>query len=562
MSIELQKSRLGLILVEQDLITDAQLDVALAIQKENGTPLGKILIGQEIISEEALARALAFQKDLEVVDLDEYEIEASAAVLLSAEVARRHKLIPIRVRSERLIVAIANPLDIYAIDTVQLATGMRVELVVATESAIEEAITHYLDGSTHLHETMLEAAGSSLLAGPVVQVDDGTDTDDSVPVVKLANEILTQAFKMRASDVHIENEEKEVRVRFRIDGVLRDEMTIPISLRALLVSRLKIMSEMDIAERRQPQDGRVVINVDGQRVQLRVASLPTMDGEDIVIRLLSSSSEQISLETLGLDDDVQKAYRAAFNRSYGAIMNTGPTGSGKTTTLYATLMELNTRAAKIITLEDPVEFSLPGISQMQVNRRAGLDFATGLRAMVRSDPDIIMVGEIRDLETARMAVRAAMTGHLVLSSLHTNDAPSAITRLVDMGVDPYLVTSSLRGVLAQRLARLLCPSCKREVEYDRDALELMGVTTEKDKEVFFEPGQCRKCGDSGYKGRLGIFEFLAVSQEINRLCVARASSTEIKELAINEGMRTLYEDGIAKARRGLLSLEEVRRIVL
>jgi type IV pilus assembly protein PilB len=557
-----QNSRLGKILLEQNLITEDQLETALAKQQNNGGQLGKILIDEKFITDDSLARALAVQKNLDLVDLDEYQVDPKASALINLETARRHKLIPIGFRGGKLLVAIANPLDVYAIDTVQVATGMRVELVVATERGIDDAIGQYVVGASHLRETMLAAARVKKDGLPVVEVEDELPLDEDAPVVKLANEILTLAFKMRASDVHIENEEKDVKVRFRVDGVLREEMTIPLNLRALLVSRFKIMSGMDIAERRHPQDGRVAINVDGQRVQLRVASLPTTYGENITIRLLTSSSGQIKLANLGLDEDIRELYREAFHRSYGAIINTGPTGSGKTTTLYATLMELNTRAKKIITLEDPVEFSLAGISQMQINRKAGLEFATGLRAIVRADPDIIMVGEIRDLETAQMAVRAAMTGHLVLSSLHTNDAASAVTRLVDMGVDPFLVTSSIRGVLAQRLARLLCPNCKQETEYSPRQLELMGIAPEDGNQIFYKPGSCRRCLNTGYKGRIGLFEFMPISEEINRLCVNRASSAQIKDRAVEEGMRTLYEDGLIKARRGLVSLEEVRRVVL
>ncbi len=563
MGSNFQYSRLGRILVEQQVVSEAQLDLALGIQEEHGTPLGRILVDEETITEQSLARALAAQQDLKMIDFDLIEVDIKASSLISEETARRYKMIPIGFEGGKLLVAMANPLDIYAVDTVQVATGMRVELVVATESGIDAAITEFVGGSTVLQRTMRDAERSKERSdGPVVLVEDQLPLDEDAPVVRLANEILTQAFKMRASDVHIENEERDVKVRYRIDGVLHEEMTIPLNLRALLVSRFKIMSGMDIAERRQPQDGRVAINVDQARVQLRVASLPTMHGENLTIRLMSGSSGQIKLEELGLAPDTLIDYRNAFKRSFGAVINTGPTGSGKTTTLYGTLMELNTRAKKIITIEDPVEYALPGLTQMQINRKAGLDFAAGLRSIVRADPDIIMVGEIRDLETAQMAVRAAMTGHLVLSSLHTNDAPSALTRLIDMGVDPFLVTSSLRGVLAQRLARLLCPHCKEKIRYSRAALDRMGITGVPETEIFFKAVGCRKCGSSGYKGRIGLYEFLPVSEEINRLCVERASSMELKRQAVKDGMRTLYEDGVLKAREGKVTLEEVRRVVI
>ncbi len=562
MESNLRYSRLGNILIQERLVSEHELEQALAAQKDSGIPLGRILIDEQIISEQALARALAVQKNLDVVDLDDYEVDLKASSLITEETARRYKMLPIGFVGGRLLVAMANPLDVYAIDTVQVATGKRVELIVATESAIDSAITEFSGGSTSFKKMMLDASDHEGQGdGPLVELDEVPIGADA-PVVKLANEILTQAFKMRASDVHIENEERDVKVRYRIDGVLHEEMTIPLNLRALLVSRFKIMSGMDIAERRQPQDGRVAINVDGARVQLRVASLPTTHGENLTIRLMSGSSGTIKLAELGLEDDILESYRNAFKRSFGAVINTGPTGSGKTTTLYGTLMELNTRAKKIITIEDPVEYALAGVTQMQINRKAGVDFAAGLRAIVRADPDIIMVGEVRDLETAQMAVRSAMTGHLVLSSLHTNDAPSAITRLIDMGVDPFLVTSSIRGVLAQRLARVLCESCKKEIEYTKADLALLDIETDEERETFYQPVGCHKCGHSGYKGRIGLFEFMTISEEINRLCVSRASSAQLKEQAVKEGMRTLYHDGVIKARRGLISLEEIRRVVL
>ncbi|MDP1808894.1 MAG: ATPase, T2SS/T4P/T4SS family [Actinomycetota bacterium] len=556
--MEAQYKRLGDILEAQGLISAEQLKTALDIQEVKGLPLGRILTQQRFISEEALAKALAFQKNLSQVDLFDYDVNLHAASLVNEEIARRYTLIPIDFDEGRLVVAVANPLDVHAIDSVQMITGLKITLVVATPSGIDDAISRYMTGPAQIQETVDEVARMREVDAPPPA---GLFVDEEVPVVKLANTILTQAVRERASDVHIECGESVIRVRYRIDGVLREAMSLPDHLKGLLVSRFKIMSAIDISERRRPQDGRMSLKIEGKEVQFRVATLPGVYGESVVLRVLTGGKALIKLEALGIDEKLLSLYRRAFNRSYGGALVTGPTGSGKTTTLYSMLNELNSPEKKIITIEDPVEYCLESITQIQINRKAGLDFANGLRAIVRADPDILMIGEIRDLETAQISVRAALTGHLVLSSIHTNDAASAITRLIDMGIDPFIVTSSIKCVLAQRLARILCPHCKQPVEYTRARLAAFEVHIGADSRTFYESGGCRKCQNTGYQGRIGIFELLIVDDEINKLAVSGASSTEIKKSAVSAGMRTLYGDGILKADRGLVSIDEVRRVV-
>lgn len=553
-----QYERLGDVLKAQGMITTAQLESALDIKKTNSRPLGKILTDANFISEEDLARALAFQKKLDTVDLYDYEIDISAAALIGEDAARRHKMIPIGFNNGYVLVAVADPLDGHAIDSVQMITGMKVKPVVATESAIDDAIGRYMAGPARIRETAEEVARTRENFTAALQV---TDVDENAPIVKLANSILTQAVRGRASDVHIESAESEIRVRYRVDGVLREAMSLPEHLKATLISRFKIMCAMDISEKRRPQDGRMTLNMAGKEVQFRVATLPGVYGESVILRLLSGSKSLIELESLGLDDELMAMFRPAFNRSYGAALVTGPTGSGKTTTLYAMLSELDTPEKKIVTIEDPIEYCMDSITQIQINRKAGMDFAVGLRAIVRADPDIVMVGEIRDFETAQIAIRAALTGHLVLSSIHTNDAASAINRLIDMGIDPFVVTSSVRCVLAQRLARLLCPHCKEPVKYTSSELAVLGIGKDAATKTFYRAGSCRKCEQTGHQGRIGIFELLMVDDEISRLGISGASSTEIKKRAVSAGMRTLYQDGIVKAQRGLISIDEVRRVV-
>ncbi len=557
-----QYQRLGDILIAQGLINAAQLKEVLKLQTEKGLALGKMLTRERIITEEALARALAFQKNLDLVDLSEYDISMHAAALVNEEVARRYKIIPIDFDGGKLVVAVANPLDVHAIDSMKMITGYKIETVVATETSIEEAIGSYLVGPSQIQETVEEAAKDN--EDEKLQMDAlDFDEDDGVPVVKLATMILTKAFRERASDVHIECGEKIISVRYRVDGVLREAMTIPRHLKALLVSRIKIMAEMDITERRLPQDGRVGLEIDGKNIEFRVATLPGLYGENVVLRLLTGGKTLIKLESLGMSQGMLAKCRVALSRSHGALLVTGPTGSGKTTSLYGMLNELNKADRKIITIEDPIETPMAGLNQMQINRKAGLDFAQGLRAILRSDPDIVMVGEIRDFETAQIAIRGALTGHLVLSSLHTNDSASAITRLVDMGLDAYFVASSVQCIVAQRLARVLCPYCKLPVDAreGKERLANLGYDHDGDEPTLFAPKGCRKCQNTGYHGRIGVFELLLIDEEIGKLCVEGASSAQIKQAAIANGMQTLLADGLSRVAQGLISIDEVQRVI-
>ncbi len=550
--------RLGDILKKQGLISPDQLKSALKLQKESGQLLGKILTSEKNISEDELARALAFQKNIEVVELSEYEVSMHAAALVNADVATRFKALPIDFIDDELLVAVADPLDVYAIDSMKMITGLNIQTVVATESSIEDAIKSYLSGPSNIKETVEEASLAQV--DPVVDSQD-VDSDEGEPVVRLVNIILVKAFRERASDVHIECRKSSVSVRYRVDGVLRESMVIPHHLKSSVVSRFKIMSGMDIAERRRPQDGRMSLEIDGTGVEFRAATLPSLYGENIVLRLLTGGKTLMKLESLGMSEDMLKQCRKALAHSHGAFLVTGPTGSGKTTSLYAMINEINDPEKKIVTLEDPIESPMAGLTQLQINRKVDLDFATGLRAILRSDPDIVMVGEIRDIETARIAIRGALTGHLVLSSLHTNDAPSAMTRLIDMGLDPYLVASSIQGVVAQRLARLLCPKCKQPVKHNKDILVEMGYEDGAPNAGFYEPKGCRKCQNTGYQGRLGLFELLMIDDEIGKLCIVGASSVRIKQVAISRGMQTLLSDGLAKAAAGLIPIAEVKRVV-
>ncbi len=551
-----QYQPLGKILVDKGIIDEDQMKKALIEQEENGRPIGEILIKKKYISEEHLAEALANQKHLDVVNLLDYSINPQACSLISQKVAQRNQLIPIDFRDDDLLVATANPLDIQALDNIGLITGFKITPVVATTSSINESINQYM--------TADDAIGELVDNDDVIEIDDDLEDvlTDETPVVRLANSIISEAIKQRASDIHVETENRESIIRFRVDGVLKEYVSIPQKYAIPLVSRIKIMSDLDIAERRVPQDGRASLMINGQKIDLRVNTLPSVRGENANMRIMEADKKAITLEDLGMDAENLKRFKKCFNKAHGSVLVTGPTGSGKTTSLYSVLDILNVPDKKIITIEDPVEKKTRGITQIQVNMKAGLTFATGLRAIVRHDPDIIMVGEIRDLETAQIATRAALTGHFVLSTLHTNDAASSVTRLIDMGIEPFLVASSVKAIIAQRLVRKLCENCK--VKFTMKTTESMkefGISKVDEDITFYKPGSCRRCGDTGYQGRLAIFELLIMSDEIGKLCMRSASGTEIARVAISQGMITLRQDGFVKARKGITSLEEISRIM-
>ncbi|MFM7718739.1 MAG: GspE/PulE family protein [Actinomycetota bacterium] len=504
-------------------------------------------------------REIAEARGLEFVELEMYAIDSTVAVLLPEALCRRHVILPIGESEDGLVLAMADPGNVFALDDVRTLTGRDVKPVVAAAEDIERTIQKY--AALRRQTDLLAEAGEEQVAEG--ELDPNAVGVDDAPVVKLVQAIMMQATSSRASDVHIEPGQDGVRVRFRVDGVLHEVMDVPKPMQAGLVSRLKIMADLDIAERRLPQDGRISLRMGSKSYDLRVASLPTVWGEKIVARILDKSDALMELVDLGFEGRAYARYEQAFRKPYGTILVTGPTGSGKSTTLYATLNVLNDAERNIFTVEDPVEYRLPGVNQIQVNPRAKLTFASALRSILRADPDIILIGEVRDRETAQIAVEAALTGHLVLTTLHTNDAPSAITRLVEMGVETFLVASALDAVVAQRLARRLCDRCKEAYQPTKAELDEAGFTeaTLPKEATFFRPVGCRGCANTGYHGRMGLYEVMLMSEKIERLTVERASSDDIRALAMEEGMGALRDDGLRKAAAGLTSLPEIARVI-
>jgi type IV pilus assembly protein PilB len=535
-------------LIETGDLTAEEAGEILGIAAETGRHVDDVLHEQK--PQTTAPRGLAYP----FVDLIDTQIDLQAVSLVPDTLARRHCVLPLGFDGDRLILALADPLNVIALDDVRTVVGRELRLVLAEQSAIRD---------TWVRLSSLDRKAESLLeeAAPEEEEDTTPDFDsaEDAPIVRAINQIIAQAVQQRASDLHIEPQEHDVRVRYRLDGVLRDIMRIPRSLHSGVTSRLKVMAELNIAEKRIPQDGRMTVTVEGKPIDLRVATVPSVWGEEVILRVLDRSSSLLTLRDLGFFEETLASYDKAFRKPYGAILVVGPTGSGKSTTLYSTLSVVNDVSRKIITVEDPVEFRLHGISQIHVNPKAGLSFATALRSILRSDPDVVMVGEIRDTETARIAIEAAMTGHLVFSTLHTNDAPSAITRLVEMGVEPFLVASAVECVLAQRLARKLCERCK--VPYSPAPELLMENGIDDPDVVFFRAMGCNQCSNTGYSGRLALVELMLVSEEIEKLTVERASSEVIRRTATSQGMRSLREDGMLKVLAGTTSLEEVLRIV-
>jgi type IV pilus assembly protein PilB len=553
-------NQLGSLLVANDLLTEESLQVALAEQARTGKSLGRVLIDMELVSEGHLVSTLASHLGLEYVDLDEYPVDASAVALISDSLARRYQALPIGWNDGRLIVAMADPSNVFAVDDIRTITGAEVRTVVATRPAILATIEKYHRLDTEAEDISAQAASELEEEQDLSAVH---QVVEDAPIVKLVNMLITQAVADRASDIHIEPSEHDVRVRYRIDGVLHEVMRPPKTIQSGIVSRLKIMADINIAERRVPQDGRVSVTVSGKQVDLRVATLPTVFGEKIVMRILDKSNALLRLSDLGFLPDTMARFEQSYRKPYGTILVTGPTGSGKSTTLYATLNILNEESKNIITVEDPVEYRLPGINQVQVNNKAGLTFAGALRSILRSDPDIVLVGEIRDKETATIAIEAALTGHMVLSTLHTNDAATTPTRLVEMGVEPFLVASALDCIVAQRLARRLCDRCKTGYRPDVGELTSAGWDTSELDEVpeIFKPVGCGLCSGTGYHGRFAIHEVMNISEEVERMIVEREHSEDMKKMAIAQGMLPLREVGLHQVRRGLTSIEEILRVV-
>jgi type IV pilus assembly protein PilB len=546
------------VLVELGFVAEATAAAAVEVARTAGKPPEVLLLEQGAINEEGLSRAMAERYGLDHVDLAVYGVDMGAAVLFPVTLARRYAAIPVGyVDPSTLLVAVADPANVLAVDDIQIATGLDCRIAVAARGDVEGLLTRLGTIQSAAADAIIEEQAEESPAP--ASVSDMQSGPEDAPIVKLVYSLLAQAVGEGASDIHIEPEEKELRIRFRIDGVLKDAAHVPKRMTGAVISRLKIMSELDIAEKRVPQDGRVSVSVEERRIDLRVTTLPTQRGEGATIRILDESNSQRSLDELGMNGSARARFEDAFRSSYGAVLVTGPTGSGKSTTLYAALGALNEVTKKIITIEDPVEYRIDGINQINVNRKAGLDFATGLRSILRADPDIVMVGEIRDSETARIAVEAALTGHMMLSTLHTNDAPGAIPRLNEMGIETFLTASAIDCVVAQRLARKLCSHCKRRTVISAEALAGAGIQAGAELEGY-EPVGCPRCGESGYRGRVGLYSAMSMSETLKELTIQRAAEPEIASVAEEEGMLTLREDGVSKVRAGVTSLEEVLRV--
>jgi type IV pilus assembly protein PilB len=546
------KRRIGDVIVQLGFAERELVERVVEDGRRNGMSLGRALIDGGVVNSGQLAQALAERNGLDYVDLNVFEVDKGAASMIDGGKARRYRTIPIAFLAERtLLVATADPANLLALDDITMATGYDVRRAVASPEDIEALIQNLGTLQDSIHEIEHEEVEA--------QVIELRESADDAPVVKLVHAIIADAVRRGASDIHFEPRAHDMRVRFRVDGVVFDSTTVPRHLISGLVSRIKIMAELDIAEKRMPQDGRIGLSVDGSYVDLRVATLPVVRGESVVMRILDSRQMVMNLDSLGMDDADRARLEAAIGATHGAILVTGPTGSGKTTTLYAGLAELNAPERTIVTVEDPVEYELEGVKQVQVNSKTGLTFATGLRAMVRTDPDVIMVGEIRDTPTAQIAIEAALTGHLVMTTLHANGAPLAAARLIDMGIEPFLVTSSVECVIAQRLVRRLC-ECKRPVKLTKPMLAENGFDHPRGFSAY-EPGACVRCGQSGYKGRTGLYEVMTMTDELRRLILGGASHEVVCAAAREQGMRTLREDGLEKVRRGITSIAEVLRVV-
>ena len=544
------------VIVALGLADRGRVEAAVVAAASQGTTPERVLVAEGAITSDGLARALAERHGLHHVDLMVFRVDMQVAALLKPAQAKRFEAVPVaRVDERTLLVAMADPTNVVALDDIALMTGLAVRPGVASREDVLALVSRL----STLDDAVRDASIEEEAEGGPTEVVELRESADDAPVVKLVNQIVAQAVQQGASDVHLEPDGRQLRVRFRVDGVLQETTTVPKRMVNGVVSRIKIMTELDISERRLPQDGRVGLTIEGRHVDLRVVTLPSVHGEAVVMRILDKEAVVMELDRLGMAEREQELFRRSVGKPYGCVLATGPTGSGKSTTLYAALAELNTPDKNIITIEDPVEYQVEGITQVQVNTRAGLQFATGLRSMMRADPDVIMVGEIRDRETAQIAVEAALTGHLVLSTLHTNDAPTAITRLTEMGIEPFLVASAVDAVVAQRLARTLCRHCKRRMVLSVDVLREHGFPARFDVEAY-EPVGCSRCASSGYRGRIGLYEVMTMSDELRKLVMARAPADQIAEVAVREGMRRLRDDGLEKIANGLTSVAEVTRV--
>jgi type IV pilus assembly protein PilB len=548
------------ILILRGIVPIESLDAISSAWSEDEVTV-KALLDQGVVTPVQLASARAARAEVPFVELAEFPVDRQAAALVPAPVCRRHTVLPVGFAGDLLTLAMLDPGDVVAIDDVRAVTRMQVRPVVAEESDLRAAMDRYLRADSELSDLTNAFEEESVPSSDLVE---GAEAgEDDAPIVRFVNLLISQAIQDKASDIHIEPGEHEVAVRYRIDGVLHQMQAAPKAIQNGVISRLKIMSDIDIAERRKPQDGRVSVTHGGRTIDLRVATLPTVWGEKVVMRILDNSDTAVSMEQLALLPRNLEAYRASYTKPYGMILVTGPTGSGKSTTLYTTLNQVSRPEINVITVEDPVEYRMAGVNQIQVNPKAGLTFASALRSILRSDPDVVLIGEIRDHETAQIAVEAALTGHLVLSTLHTNDAPSAVTRLTEMEIEPFLVGSALDCVVAQRLARRLCDRCKAPYQHDPRELDTLRFTVEPGQPVptLYQPVGCSACSNTGYRGRIALHEVMVVTEQIERMAVSRSSAAEIQRTAIEQGMATLRQDGWAKAQLGLTSVEEILRVV-
>lgn len=555
------------ILYEKALLNKEQLDRILKIQKDNGSKdLQKIIIDLDILKKDQIMLALADEIGVKYVNLDDINIEPTIVVLIPEEMARRHQLIAIDKDERKLTIAMANPLDVFAHDELKIRLGYDIDSVLSYGEDIDKALDEVF-GVTDEWDQVIGKIENMQVTVLREEEKDAADISaitesEEAPVIALVNLIILRAVKENASDVHIEPfGEDTLKVRYRIDGILHDVMSLPRNLQLAVVSRIKIMSDLDIAERRLPQDGRIQVNVGEKKINIRVSILPAVTGESAVLRILDPSSILLELDSLGFSPEILPSFLSLIKKPNGIILVTGPTGSGKSTTLYTTLNLLNSTEKKIMTIEDPVEYRLKGISQVQAKPKIGLTFAAGLRSFLRQDPDIMLVGEIRDRETAEIAVQAALTGHIVLSTLHTNDAPSSVIRLVDMGIEPFLISSSVIGVIAQRLVRKICPKCKKEIKITPDIEKILDENEIGNNEITLYKGEgCPYCKDTGYKGRVAIFELMVITENIREMIIKNVSTGKLRQAAIEEGMCLLKIDGIKKVCEGITTIDEVLRV--
>ena len=556
-----RRVRLAQLLLDAGHITDLQVEQALQLQHATGERVGRVLVRMGAASQDVVAQAIADQLGLEFVHIQSIIVPSEMLMMLPENTMRRYQALPIRLDGDVLVVGMIDPLDVVALDDIRRILDRDLIPAVITEDGFDQAVNLYPLLSNSMDQVIQEIRPSEI-GEEEPGLDKLRQIVDEAPVVRLVDLILLQAARQRASDIHVEPQEAQVRIRYRIDGTLYNVMTAPKHVQAAGVSRIKIMANMNIAERRVPQDGRIELRVDGREIDLRVSTIPTVFGEKVVMRILDKRAALVGIDRLGLVGEDNQRFESLVTKPYGIILITGPTGSGKTTTLYAILNRLNKTAVNIITIEDPVEYQLAGISQVQINPKAGLTFANGLRSFLRQDPDIIMVGEIRDEETARIAIHAALTGHLVLSTLHTNDASGAVTRMVDMGIEPFLVSSSVIGVVAQRLIRVLCTRCREAYVPPAEVIARYGLAgAGEPAPTLYRAKGCEACNHIGYKGRIGLFEIMVMDDDVRTLVVKEVASDVIKRAGVAAGMRTLQQDGISKVLNGMTSLEEMLRVV-